>query len=115
MTWITEADKMVRTFLPTVLDAAGRVECARELRDLEPIVNLSGVIKSAIRLHGLSELASEAQSHIDHRWVSIADNALFWCEAAIWAAVRKDVRAFDDHVHRALVAIREGEEILMEN
>ena len=115
MTWITEADRMVRTFLPTVLDAAGRTECARELRDLEPIVNLSGVIESATRLQELSEFAADADSHIDYRWGPIVDDALFWCEAAIWAAVRGDVCAFNDHVHRSLMIIRDGGDIVVEN
>src|SRR5690606_34449219 len=85
MELITEADKVVRTFLPVVLEAAGRVECARELRDSDPLKSPKSVIKAAIILNEMSQIEYENSS-----WQEIVESALFWCEAAVWAAARKD-------------------------
>lgn len=109
-----ETDKMVRTFLPAVLDAAGRTECAQELRDLSPIVGLKDIIRTASRLQALSELVVE-EPGIDARWETVVGDALFWCEASIWAVARRDERAFQDHVQRTLASIKEGASILVVN
>lgn len=81
-----EADCVVRELMPMALAAAGCSEAAHELRTMPPLDDQS--IDSAfqaleqIRMAGLNDYA-------------------FWCEAAIWAALRGDEFSFDDHVQRA--------------
>jgi hypothetical protein len=111
---IPETDKVIRNFLPTVLDAAGRTECAQELRDLDPIIDLKSIIGAAIRLQKLSEYVQE-ETDIDIRWVTLVEDSLFWCQAAVWAAARKDTRSFRDYIHRTTEAMKEGLHLITYN
>lgn len=109
---IPEMDKVIRSFLPTMLDTAGRSECAKGLRDLDPILNIEGVIRAAARLNELTVYIQEESDVIDERWQPLVEDSLFWCEAAVWAAARQDVREFRDHIRRALQPMQAGLQII---
>lgn len=106
MELLPEADKVVRTFLPVVLDAAGRPECARKLRSADPIRNVRNVIAAAIKLRSLTDFISVED--VDPRWELVIEDSLFWTEAAVWAAVRKNAREFSDCVKRATESMKGG-------
>lgn len=106
MELLPEADKVVRTFLPVVLDAAGRSGCAQQLRDTNPINNLQNVLRAVSKLQDLRKVAESED--VDPRWVEIIEDSLFWTEAAIWAVVRKDSRSFGEHIRRANESMKSG-------
>lgn len=112
---IPEMDKVIRTFLPTMLHAAGRTECAQELRDLDPILNLESVLRAATRLNELAAFVQREQDDVDAKWQPLIEDSIFWCEAAMWAAVSKDMHSFKDHIQRVLHTLREGLNIIEYN
>lgn len=112
MSMIPETDRVIRNFLPTVLDAAGQSGYAQELRDLSPIHDLKSIIAAANRLQDLSEFIQMEGQDIDPRWKCLVEDSLFWCEAAACAAIRDDSKAFRDHVHRTMETIREGSSLV---
>lgn len=111
---ISETDRVIRTFLPVVLAAAGQNEAAQDLRDLDPIIDVQDVIEAAIRLHELKQFV-ETEDDIDPRWKFLVEDSLFWCEAALWSAVRKDIDSFNDHMHRVSSVMKDGLSIITFN
>lgn len=107
MKLLPEADKVVRTHLPTVLEAVGQEPSARQLRDLDPLFDRDSIVAACEALQAVRILP------VDERvWKAVVRDAAFWCEAAVLAALRKDVGAFRHHVEKATEAMRRGLPIL---
>jgi hypothetical protein len=103
MRLLPEADRVVRRHLPTVLEALGQGPSARQLRGLEPLLDRDSVVAACETLRAVRILP------VDRRvWEAVVRDASFWCEAAVWAAVRGDALAFRHHVDKATSAMRSG-------
>lgn len=103
MKLLPEADKVVRAHLPTVLEAVGETISARQLRDLEPLFDQNSIIAACEALRAVRILPVDRRT-----WEIVVQDAAFWCEAAVMAALRKDTSAFRHHVEKATAAMREG-------
>ncbi|KKL49290.1 hypothetical protein LCGC14_2316970 [marine sediment metagenome] len=103
MRLLPEADKVVRTHLPRVLEAVGQGSSATELRDLEPLLDRDSIVAACEALQAVRILPVDGRT-----WEAVVRDAAFWCEAAVLAAMRQDVGAFRHHVDKATAAMREG-------
>lgn len=103
MRLLPEADRVVRTHLPTVLEAVGQGVSARQLRDLEPLFDRDSIVAACEALQAVRILPVDERT-----WQVVVREAAFWCEAAVLAALRKDVGAFRHHVDKATAAMRQG-------
>ena len=103
MRLLPEADRMVRTYLPTVLEAVGQDVHAQQLRDLEPIFDRDSVVAAceALRMVRIASVDEWV-------WKAVVRDAAFWCEAAVLAALRKDTGAFRHHIEKATAAMKYG-------
>lgn len=99
---LPEADRVVRGHLPTVLEAMGH-DGAESLRDLEPLADRESIVAAVGTLKALRILPVE-----EGVWAAVVEDALFWCEAAVLAALRGDAGAFRHHVDKATAAMRAG-------
>jgi hypothetical protein len=103
MKLLPEADKVVRGCLPAVLDAVGRPRQARSLRELSPLSDRESIVAAC------GELRRVRIAPVDDAvWEAVIEEASFWCEAAVLAALRHDVSAFRHHVGKATEAMRAG-------
>ena len=103
MELMTQADRVVREHLPQVLEAAGEQLSARSLRSLRPLEDAADVAAAVSVLGEIRALGAT-----DSEWESVVEEASFWCEAAVLAAVRGDASAFRHHVGKADAAMRDG-------
>jgi hypothetical protein len=103
MRLLPEADRVVRSYLPTVLEAVGQDVHAEQLRDLDPLLDRDSIVAACEALQ-----AVRIASVDDWVWKAVVRDASFWCEAAVLAALRKDVSAFRHHIEKATVAMRQG-------
>ena len=103
MRLLPEADRVVRQHLPTVLEAVGQEPSARRLRGLEPLLDRDSVAAACETLQAVRIAPVPEQV-----WEAVVRDASFWCEAAVWAAVRGDASAFRHHVNKATAAMRSG-------
>ena len=103
MRLLPEADKVVRAHFPTVLEAVGKPVSAERLRDLEPLLDRDSIVAACEALQAVRILPVDERT-----WEAVVQDAAFWCEAAVIAALRKDTSAFRHHVEKATAAMREG-------
>jgi len=96
MKLILKADRVVREFLPTLFEAAGRRKDADALRHLPALSCYKSILKACGLLEGI-----RLKGH-DVRGVA------HWCEKAVWSAVAEDALSFRTNVDRAHAAMREG-------
>lgn len=115
MNIIPETDRVIRSFLPVMLQAAGHSESASELRGLDPIESSEGIVIAAGRLEELAVFVHSESDTMDDRWQPIIEDALFWCKAAMWAAARQDLVSFRDHLIRLNNSMSEGMELITLN
>jgi hypothetical protein len=96
---IFEADCVIRDFVPVVFDAAGWSDVAQKIRALPPLENAEAIIEAFEYLDMLQgEPPSEA-------WAEAIQDCCFWCEAAVWAAIREEHSSFNDYMERAQRAL----------
>jgi hypothetical protein len=86
MELMAEADNVVRRLLPTVLESTGENEEARRLRDHSKLS--SRTAKSICRLLSTVNIGLELK------------HLIFWTEALVRAAVRKDPTAFAFYINK---------------
>lgn len=103
MRLLPEADKVVRDHLPMVLEAMGHEDGARSLRDLDPLSDRESIVAAIGGLKAVRIVPVEAAV-----WRAVVEEASFWCEAAVLAALRNDAGAFRHHVEKATAAMRSG-------
>lgn len=115
MNIIPETDRVIRDFLPLMLQAAGHSESASQLRSLDPIENSDGIVIASGRLEELALYVQLESDSIDGRWQPIIEDALFWCKAAMWAAARQDLASFRDHLVRLNKSMSDGMELITLN
>lgn len=115
MNIIPETDRVIRNFLPDILQAAGHSETASELRSSDPIKNIDGIIIAVGRLEELTWSIRSEFKETDRRWKPIVEETLFWCKAAMWAAARQDLTSFKDHIMRICKSMDDGMEIITLN
>lgn len=91
---LSEADKLIRKFMPVVFDATGNIETAKQFRNLHPLdhesIEDAGYLFEKVRL-----------KTFDDRFHSTLLDACFWSEAAMWAAFEDDKDAFINHLTKA--------------
>ncbi len=87
MELMLEADHIVRYWIPAVLDSTGEEEEARRLRSHSKLNNKTA--KSICRL-----LSTVCVSHLSLR------HLIFWTEALVRAAMRKDPASFSLYVDK---------------
>lgn len=95
---LSGADKVVRDSLPVLLEAAGSATAADLLRGLPALSDEGAALRSVEALRGVRGAAD----------CDALEDAIFWSEAAVCAALRGDARAFRDHVRRANAALERG-------
>lgn len=103
MELLTQADKVVRDFLPELLDAAGEELGARSLRRLGPVDGPASAEQACGLLRELRDLEA-----LQPEWHGVVRECSFWTEAAVMAALRGDASAFAHHVGRANRAMARG-------
>jgi len=103
MKLLPEADRVVRQHLPTVLEAVGQGPSARQLRGLNPLADQDSVVAACETLRAVRTFTVGQDI-----WRSVVEDAIFWCEAAIMAALREDVSSFRHHIDKATAAMRSG-------
>lgn len=87
-----QADSVVRTLMPAVLDVAGMRHVADKLRGLGPVVTYEDAEAACAVLSRIRELSGEA---VDG-WAALVEEAAFWAEASVRAALdgERDTFAF---------------------
>jgi hypothetical protein len=109
MTLLPSIDAVVRQYMPTVLDAAGKDKNAQRLRELEPVLEIGAIRKACFEIKNLSI------THDNPVWVYTIDDFAFWIEAALWAAIRNDFKSFEIYVNQANAVLLEGLDQLFQN
>lgn len=102
MILLPSIDTVVRQYMPTVLDAAGKDKNAQRLRALEPFLEVEAVKRACFELKNLSI------THDNPIWVYTIDDLVFWVEAALWAAIRNDIKSFEVYVNQANAVLLSG-------
>lgn len=94
MELLPEADSVVRQFMPCLMEAAGLRQEASDLKRLEPIECLPSLKRACLLLNRIGK-----ESH-GTGWDEVITDAVFWGEAALWAALKGDLQNFIHHVER---------------
>jgi len=103
MQLLPEAYSVVKQFLPVVLEAAGKSESADYLRKVSPLNDNSDVIELC---HFLKNIKDEPiHSAI---WELVLEDVIFYSEAAIWAAMRGNLKLFNLHLQQAHQVMRDS-------
>ena len=96
-----QADSVVRTLMPAVLDVAGLRKVADGLRELGPVVSYADAVRACEELTEVREGSGEA----DAGWADLVEDAAFWAEGAVRAALDGDRALFTYCVGRVRAAM----------
>jgi len=96
-----QADSVVRTLMPAVLDVAGMRSIADGLRNLGPVVTYADAEWACALLAEARESSSDA----DYGWAGLVEDAAFWAEGAVRAALGGDRTTFSYCVGRVRAAM----------
>ncbi len=104
MAMYTQADSVVRALMPAVLDVAGMRGVAGRLRELGPLASLRDVEEACLLLSSVRESAAEASDG----WPALVEDAAFWAEGAVRAALEGDGDTFSYCVGRVRAQMEQG-------
>ena len=96
-----QADSVVRTLMPAVLDVAGMSSIADGLRNLGPVVTCADAEWAC----GLLASAGQSSADADYGWSGLVEDAAFWAEGAVRAALDGDRVTFAYCVGRVRAAM----------
>lgn len=99
---LREADSIVRRMLPLVLEAQGEKPEAIRLRKLPSLMNLNHN-----EIYLVCSILKDIRTETSRRKTPLG-RATRWCEAAVRAASRGDMKSFKNHVDRATSELRMG-------
>jgi hypothetical protein len=99
-----QADSVVRTLMPAVLEVAGMRGVAEHLRRLGPVLSSTDAESACVLLSRIRELSDEA---VDG-WAELVEEAAFWAEAAVRSALDGDRESFSFCVGRVRVEMDAG-------
>jgi len=103
-----QADSVVRTLMPAVLDVAGMRSVADGLRKLGPVVSYEDALSACALLSDVRECSTDA----DYGWSELVEDAAFWAEGAVRGALDGDQETFSYCVGRVRSAMDEAWAIL---
>lgn len=81
---LPHVDSVVRSLVPSILDIAGMVDVAEELRRIDVLSCLCGLAKACEMLRSIRS------SELPPMWAELVEEATFWAEASLWAAIADD-------------------------
>ena len=103
-----QADSVVRTLMPAVLDVAGMRGVANRLRKLGPVLSFEDAESACILLSQVRNLSDEAING----WSELVNEAAFWAEGAVHSALNNDKESFAFCVGRVRAEMDAGWTIL---
>lgn len=103
-----QADSVVRTLMPAVLDVAGMRNVADKLRRLGPVMTHEDAEAACAVLAHVREMSGEA---VDV-WKTLVEEAAFWAEGAVRAALDGDRETFSFCAGRVRAEMDEGWRLL---
>ncbi|OPZ40871.1 MAG: hypothetical protein BWY99_00376 [Synergistetes bacterium ADurb.BinA166] len=103
-----QADSVVRTLMPAVLDQAGLRTAAARLRSLGRLESPEGAVEACAMLSEVRETSDGAADG----WEGLVEEAAFWSEAAVRCAFEGDKASFSFCVGRVRAEMDRGLQLL---